>query len=124
MKRILVIDDEPPLRKILVSRLKEEKYEVIEAEDGKNGLETALKFRPDLIMLDIDMPKMDGLSLADALKHDDWGKSAEIIYLTNINPNDKMMKHLSKEELSRYLIKANWSLDDVVVRVNKILNKA
>lgn len=81
-KRILVVDDEAELVKALQIRLKQENYEVLVAYDGKEGLRKAQKYKPDLIILDILIPKMEGDSVAAALKEDKGTRDIPIIFLT------------------------------------------
>ena len=68
-KTILIVDDEQPIREILVYNLKKEGYNVIEASDGIAALNLALEKYPDLILLDIMLPKMDGLSVCKRIKN-------------------------------------------------------
>jgi len=81
-KRILIVDDEADFVKMLRARLQIEGYEVLVAEDGTKGLQTARKERPDLIILDIMMPGMDGHVVCDLLKKSSLTWSIPIIYLT------------------------------------------
>jgi len=81
-KKILVVDDETELLQALTIRLKASGYEVITAQDGQEGLEKARASNPDLIVLDILMPKMDGYEVCRLLKFDEKYKSIPIIMLT------------------------------------------
>ena len=81
-KKILVVDDEAELSKAIIIRLKTLGYEVISAQDGQEGLEKAKNENPDLIVLDILMPKMDGYEVCRMLKFDEKYKSIPIIMLT------------------------------------------
>lgn len=81
-KKILVVDDETELLKALSIRLKTSGYEVITASDGQEGLEKAKSLNPDLIVLDVLMPKMDGYEACRMLKFDEKYKSIPIIMLT------------------------------------------
>jgi len=81
-KKILVIEDESDFRMMLRARLEANGYEVAEAEDGAVGLETARKINPDLIMLDVMMPKMDGYKVARLLKFDEKRRHIPIVMLT------------------------------------------
>ena len=81
-KKILVIDDEPELRMMIRTRLEANGYEVSEAEDGAIGLQKARNTKPDLIILDIMMPKMDGYKVARLLKFDERYRNIPIIMLT------------------------------------------
>lgn len=81
-KRILIVDDEPELVKAMQIRLKVAGYELITAGDGQEGLEKAKKERPDLVLLDLLMPKMDGFQTLERLKQDRETKSIPVIMLT------------------------------------------
>ena len=81
-KKILLIEDEPEFRLGIRMRLEANDYEVIEAEDGVMGLEMARNQGPDLIILDLMLPKMDGYQVARLLKFDEKYKKMPIIMLT------------------------------------------
>ncbi len=81
-KRILLVEDEPDFRAGVKMRLESRGYEVIEAEDGKTGLDKARSIAPDLIILDVMLPKMDGYQVARFLKFDAKYKSIPILMLT------------------------------------------
>ena len=81
-KVILLVDDEPELRQAIRMRLENFGYDVIEAEDGNLGLMAAREQKPDLILLDVMMPKMDGFKVAHLLKFDSQYKQIPIVMLT------------------------------------------
>lgn len=81
-KRILVVDDEPKLVDMLKMRLESEGYGVVTAFDGEEGLTRVKQYAPDLIILDIVMPKMSGDTMAEILKDDDKTRDIPIIFLT------------------------------------------
>jgi len=72
-KKILVIEDEKPMLDAVADTLKQHNFAVITADNGKDGLDTALREHPDLMLLDIFMPKMDGLTMLETLRNDPWG---------------------------------------------------
>ncbi len=81
-KKILVVDDETDIIQLVTARLKAAKFEVISALDGLAGLELAQKEKPDLIILDLMLPKMDGYTVCGLLKHDFNFKEIPIILFT------------------------------------------
>jgi len=81
-KKILICDDEPHVRLALETRLKSQGYVVITAEDGGQGIEKAKSEAPDLILMDIMMPEVDGHEAIAALKKDEQTKDIPIIVLT------------------------------------------
>ena len=81
-KKILIVDDEKDVLDVLEKRLSHAGYEVIKAENGKDALAMAKSQRPDLILLDIVMPEIDGAQTADILKSDPATKDIPIVFLT------------------------------------------
>ena len=121
MKTILVIEDEPLLRKALAEKFTNNSYTVLEAADGEEGLSTALQKHPDLILLDIEMPKMDGLTMMKKLREDPWGKDAPIIILTNSLADDLKIKVVVEDHPAYYLTKSDSSLEDILAKVNEVV---
>ncbi len=123
-KTILVIEDHAPVRMALVEKLRHEGMKALEAKDGEEGLVIALQEKPDLILLDIIMPRMSGMTMLDELrKSGDWGKSVPVIILTNLNPDDKIMREVVETEPVFYLVKADWKIEDVISKVKEVLEK-
>lgn len=81
-KTILVVDDEKDLLDLIEYNLKKEGFNVLKAENGQEGIEIAKEHKPDLVLLDIMMPKMDGLETVEIMRNDDDLKSTPIIFLT------------------------------------------
>ncbi len=82
MTRVLVIDDEAPIRLLCRVNLEAERMEVLEAYDGPTGLEQARAAKPDVILLDVMMPGLDGWQVAEQLLEDDRTRSIPIVFLT------------------------------------------
>lgn len=123
-KTILVIEDHAPLRQILVEKLNHEGLKTLEAEDGERAMEVAMKEHPDLILLDIIMPRMSGTTMLEALrKSGDWGKNVPVVFLTNLSPDDKIIKEVVQTGPIYYLVKADWKIEDVVKKVKDYLNQ-
>jgi len=90
-KKILVVDDEPQIRKLLRARLEYHNYEVIEGEDGEEALKLLREEKPDLLILDVGMPKMDGYEVCRAIRKEEGISLTPIIVLTARSAgNDKM----------------------------------
>lgn len=121
-KTILVVEDETPLRDALGDKLKRGGFSVLEAKNGKEGLEVALREHPDLILLDIVMPVMDGMAMFKKLREDIWGKSAKVIMLTNLNDAENVAGAMEKGSFD-YFVKSDWKIEDVVAKAREILKK-
>jgi len=119
-KTILVIEDEAPLRRVLKDILSFEGYTIIEAVNGVEGLEMAISKHPDLILLDIVMPRMDGLLLLQKLRADEWGKTARVMILTNLSDNAEVIK-VSEAEGLPYFVKTDIKIEEVIVKIKEVL---
>lgn len=108
-----MVEDEISLRRVLKVKLVATGYRVLEAKDGKQGLNLAIKNKPDLILLDIIMPVMDGLTMLSKLRQDKAGADIPVIMLTNLNDTEKM-RTAKAGGVSDYLIKTNWTLKDLL----------
>ncbi|MFA5747044.1 MAG: response regulator [Candidatus Paceibacterota bacterium] len=120
MKTVLFIDDEAALQRTLGEFLKQEGYNVLSALDGENGLELAKKQNPDLILLDLIMPKMNGFETLAALKSDPGTKSIPVIILTNLEDINDIDRAIEAGADS-YLLKSHYSPDEVIEKINQVL---
>lgn len=120
-KIVLIVEDDTSLRDALASRCKQSGYDVEQAENGDAGLELALKKHPDLILLDVLMPKMDGLTLLDTLRADDWGSKAKVIILSNLDATNEILNKVMSDKPSFYLLKANTSLEQIIQKVQEVI---
>lgn len=121
-KKVLVVDDEASLRRALVDTLKgEENLEVLEAADGEEAFIAIQKHHPDLVLLDIVMPKMDGLTLIKKLKMEKILGDTKIMFLTNSSEISQIADAMASGAFD-YFVKADWDLKDVVARVKEQLN--
>lgn len=115
-KRIVVIDDEPAIREALVEMLSVAGFDVTGAENGKKGLDVISRQRPDLILLDIMMPEMNGWQVLEALKKDEWAKSVPVIILTNLDGVENVSKAM-EQEAYQYVVKGDTELKDILAMV-------
>jgi CheY-like chemotaxis protein len=123
VRKILVIEDEQPMREALGDTLGQQGFTVVTADNGKDGLTIALQEQPNLILLDIFMPKMDGLMLLNQLRGTSWGQNIPVIILTNLNPNaDATIKAVLDHKPAFYLIKSNVTLEEIVEKIKEVLN--
>jgi len=126
-KVILVTEDERSIREALVDKLSKEGFVVFEAKDGIEGWDISTKEHPDLIFLDLAMPKMDGLSMMKKLLENESTKDIDFIVLTNSDGNEKLAEAMNLVEKygSRtldYYIKSNIKLEDLVEKIKTKLH--
>jgi len=119
-KKVLVVEDDRVLRRVIIDNLKSENFTVFEAEDGVAGLEVSLREHPDLILLDVVMPRMDGIAMLEKLRTDEWGKIANVVMLTNLSEAEKVAKAAEKG-VNDYLVKADWDIAGIVDKVKEKL---
>ena len=121
---ILIVEDEISLRNALRDKFTKKGFNVLEAKDGEEGLSVSLKKQPDLILLDIIMPKMDGMTVLKKLRPENkWSKNVPIMLLSNLGGDDElMMMEIEKDKMTDYLVKSNWSLSEVVEKVKEKLS--
>ena len=121
-KRILVVEDEEAIQKAVSDSLTNQEFSTLAARDGNEGLEVALKEHPDLIILDILMPKMDGMVMLQKLRADEWGKSAPVIILTNVNPStSSVINSVLENNPAYYLVKSDVKLEGITDKVREVL---
>jgi two-component system, OmpR family, response regulator ArlR len=114
-KKILIIEDEKPMARALELKLTHAGFDVLEAKNGEEGLDVALREHPDLILLDIIMPVMDGVTMLNKLRHDSWGTKVAVIMLTNLSgAEDSLMRSSGSLD---YIVKSDWKIEDVVAKI-------
>jgi len=119
-KTILILEDEKPLREALRDKLTLEGYAVLEAANGQEGLDIAFKEHPDLILMDVVMPVMDGLTVIEKLNQETWGQSVKIILLTNLGDNVLVTKAIGDKDYD-YLVKSESKIEKIVELIRKKL---
>jgi DNA-binding response OmpR family regulator len=112
-KTILIVEDEKSLREAIVDILRLKNFLPLEAKNGKEGVKLALSKHPDLILLDLIMPEMDGMVALKKIREDAWGEKVPIIILTNLST--------ANEQSTHYLIKSDWKLHDIVKKIEEVL---
>lgn len=120
MSKILFIEDEVALQKTIGDALRKEGYQVISALDGESGLRLAQQELPDLILLDLILPKMHGLDLLEELKKNEKTKEIPVIVLTNMEDVQGIEKAISLGARA-YLVKSDYKLEEVIKKIKDIL---
>ena len=120
MKKILFIEDESNLQKTLGSALGKEGYEVISALDGETGLRIAKEKKPDLVLLDLILPRLHGLEVLKKLKEDPGTREIPVIVLTNLEDMQSVEEALSLG-VKTYLVKASYTLEEVLEKIKKAI---
>ncbi|MFA5986552.1 MAG: response regulator [Parcubacteria group bacterium] len=119
-KKILIIEDEASLRMALEEKFNGEGFAVLTADNGEDGLVLAQQHIPDLILLDIILPKMNGFDVLSRLAKDDATKEIDVMILTNLSETGKVGE-IVRKGVSEYLVKADWTLEEISEKVRNKL---
>lgn len=122
MEKIVFIEDETTLQKMLTAALQGAGYSVVAASDGEAGLAAVRAEKPDLVLLDLILPKMDGFTVLREIKKDELIAHIPVIVLTNLESAEDVEKVVGLGATT-YLVKANYDLPDIVLKVKEILGK-
>lgn len=119
-KKVLIVEDEEPIRSVLADALRNEGLQVGEAKDGQEGLLEAGQMKPDLILLDVLMPRMDGRTMLAELRKEEELKDIPVMFLTNLSEMQTISEVVG-EKVPEYIIKSDWSIEEVVAKINSYL---
>jgi DNA-binding response OmpR family regulator len=118
---VLIVEDEEVLMRALADGFKAKGYQVLGAYDGEKGLEISLKSLPDMILLDLTMPVMDGVTMLKKMREYPNGRQLKVIVLTNLNVPAKASETAGLGIID-YIVKSDWKLKDIIDRVSTELS--
>jgi CheY-like chemotaxis protein len=123
-KKILVVEDDITMREIVVSKLNSYGYKVVEADNGKKAVDMVTKEKPDLVLLDLMLPEMDGFAVLETLRKssDSTVANTKVIILSNLWSKDDI-ERTKKLSIEQFMVKAYHTTEDILDEVNKILSK-
>lgn len=119
-RKILIVEDELAYAKLLHDQLIARGYDVISAKDGLEGLKLALDKKPDLILLDLIMPKVGGLKMLTTLRTFKWGESVPVFILTNVNESSEISEAM-ENKVSKYIVKSDVQLESLLENIKIFL---
>jgi len=122
--KVLIVEDDKFLSELISTKLDKEGYDIILANDGEQGLKKTLEEKPNIILLDIMLPGMDGFEVLENLKrHTDPAiKNIPVIILSNFGQEEKVERGLSLGAVD-YLVKANFTTGEIVQKIKEVLKK-
>lgn len=122
-KKVLVVEDDVDLLNILVSGLTPFNYQISQAEDGEQAVELLLDFKPDLVLLDLLLPKLDGFKVLERLRKypDKAIAQTKVVVLSNLW-SDKDILRAQALKADEYYVKANTNLEDVFKKIRDLLS--
>ena len=123
MTKIAIIEDDPVISQMYRMKFEADGFDVQLANKGKIGVELVEKFHPDIILLDLQMPEMNGVDALKVMRSNGWGKNIPTIVLTNLG-QEEAPKELASLNVHSYIVKAELTPRQVVERVKSALNLA
>lgn len=120
--KIAIVEDDGVIRQMYRMKFESEGFEVEVAENGKDGVALVQHMKPDIILLDMHMPEMDGVSALTKIRAEKWGKDIPVIVLTNLG-EEESPKNLRALGISGYIVKADFTPRQVVARVKDALSE-
>ncbi len=122
MKKILFVEDEIKFQKTMVDLFRAEGFELVSAYDGESGLRMITEQKPDLVLLDLILPKKNGFEVLKELKGNPQTANIPVIVLTNLEGTQDIEQALSLGAHT-YLVKANYSLEDILGKIKEALKE-
>lgn len=119
-KKILIIEDDKFLRELIAQKLLKEGYDVIWAIDGEEGVKKAIEEKPDLVLLDLILPGIDGFEVLAKIKEDSVISEAPVIILSNLGQKDDVERGINLGA-SDYLIKAHFTPAEIIGKIKSVL---
>lgn len=122
MAKILMVEDDAAMREIVIHKLQTSGFDIVEAEDGKVGLDKAKTEKPDLILLDLMLPEMDGFGVLENIRTDADKNFAKtpVIILSNLWSNKDILRTKSLQ-VQAYMVKAYFTTEDILKKIQEIL---
>lgn len=120
-KNVLVVEDDPFLSQLLVGRLEKAGVGVTQAHDGEEAVEVLKSFKPNLILLDLILPKKSGFEVMEEIKKDPLVNNAPIIIISNLSQESDVSRGLELGAIE-YYVKARTSIDDLVKKISDLLS--
>lgn len=122
MKKILIVEDEKMLAEMYKDKFEQDGFQVLSAYDGEEGLETALREKPDLVILDILLPKKEGTDVLKELRESgEWGHDVPVVMLTNLDSRDYILEAVNTYNPSYYFVKANIEIGELSSKIKELL---
>ncbi|HET9412000.1 MAG TPA: response regulator [Candidatus Saccharimonadales bacterium] len=115
-KKILIVEDEIALSQVLSDKFLQEGFDVKTAGDGQEGLEAIQSWKPDVVLLDIVMPRMDGMTMLHKLRETPDGKRLPVILLTNLSDTENVYEAMANGVYD-FLVKSHWDINELVHEV-------
>ncbi len=120
--KILVVEDDPAMREIVTHKLMSHGFEVRQAEDGKKAIDLIKQEKPDLVLLDLLLPEVDGFGVLQNVRHDQDPQISKtpVIILSNLWSNKDILR-TEALQVQAYMVKAYFTTEEILSKINEIL---
>ena len=122
MKKILIVEDDKFLRELMVRKLSQENFEIIEAVDGEEGIKKIKDTIPDIVLLDLILPGIDGFEVLAKVKEDTTTNSIPVIILSNLGQREDVERGMKLGAID-YLVKAHFTPNEIIDKIKANLEK-
>lgn len=119
-KKILIIEDDKFLRELIAQKLLKQDYEILQAVDGEEGMRKVEEEQPDLVLLDLILPGIDGFEVLERMQDDPKLSSIPVVILSNLGQKEEVERGLKLGAVD-YLIKAHFTLGEIIEKIKKAL---
>lgn len=120
MTKIVIIEDDPTISQMYRMKFEADGFDVRMAANGRIGVDAVKSFRPDVILLDIQMPEMDGAEALEHIRADEFSKETPVIVLTNLG-EEEAPPEMRLLGIHSYIVKANYTPRQVVAQVKEVI---
>ena len=123
-KKILMVEDDAAMREIVIHKLQSNRFTVLEAEDGQKGIDILMQEKPDLVLLDLMLPEVDGFKVLETVRasSDPVIADTPIIILSNLWSNKDILRTKALK-VQAYMVKAYFTTEEILNKINEILNQ-
>lgn len=122
-KTLLIVEDELALQESLAEQMSDLQCTVLRARDGNEGFQLSMTHKPNLILLDIMLPNMDGIEMLAMVRKTDWGRNIPVIVLSNVDPGDETTKRINELGVAYYFIKSNVTPEKLKSTVYEVITQ-
>jgi len=122
MKKILIVEDDKFLRELMVRKLSQENFEIIEAVDGEEGIKKIKDTIPDIVLLDLILPGIDGFEVLAKIKEDATTNSIPVIILSNLGQREDVERGMKLGAID-FLVKAHFTPNEIIDKIKENLEK-
>lgn len=122
MIKVLIVEDNEAIRIAMVDELIMEKFSVSQAVDGEEAFNKIISIKPDLVILDVSLPKMNGIDVLKKIRATPLVANTKVILFTNLEPDDKMIEDIAYLKPSFYLTKSNISFGELPEKIRETVN--